>query len=246
MPRLLVSTDLGSFFKSVGFYIGTVLLGLIIHGFITLPLIYFVVTRKNPYKFMIGIFEVIMTALGTSSSLAAMPVTFRVLEQKMGIDKRIVRFCIPIGATINMDGAALYEAVSAIFVAQARHVELDAVKIIIIALTATLASIGTAGIPQGGLVTFIIVLNAVGLPAADVSLMFMVDWFCDRFCTCLNVLGDSYGCAIVAHLSKKDLEAVDEAEKARERHLESSSSKESGIELEPIEDAKQEEPKQEQ
>lgn len=108
-----------------------------------------------------------------------------------------------------MDGTALYEAVAAIFIAQYRDVEMDIVKIIIVTITATAASIGAAGIPQAGLVTMIIVLNAVGLPAEDAALIVVVDWMLDRFRTMLNVLGDAYGCAIVDHLSKDEIEELD-------------------------------------
>merc|ERR1712048_430159 len=122
-------------------------------------------------------------------------------------------FVLPIGATINMDGTALYEAVAAIFIAQVRNVELDAGNIVAISITATAASIGAAGIPQAGLVTMVMVLQTVGLPSEAVSLILTVDWLLDRFRTAINVLGDSIGAGIVFHLSEKDLDnmkAVDD------------------------------------
>lgn len=102
--------------------------------------------------------------------------TIRCLEEKEGVDSRVARFCLPIGATINMDGTALYEAVAAIFIAQVRNTPLDFGSLVAISVTATAASIGAAGIPQAGLVTMVMVLDTVGLPAEDVSLILAVDW----------------------------------------------------------------------
>ncbi|RXN38705.1 excitatory amino acid transporter 3 [Labeo rohita] len=109
-------------------------------------------------------------------SSATLPVTFRCAEENNRIDKRITRFVLPVGATINMDGTALYEAVASIFIAQLNNLDLDAGQIVTISITATVASIGAAGVPNAGLVTMVIVLTAVGLPASDVTLIVAVDW----------------------------------------------------------------------
>lgn len=109
-------------------------------------------------------------------SSATLPVTIRCLEDKLGVDKRVARFCLPIGSTINMDGTALYEAVAAIFIAQVRGISLDIGKIIAISITATAASIGAAGIPQAGMVTLVMVLDTVGLDSSDVTLILALDW----------------------------------------------------------------------
>ena len=150
-----------------------------------------------------------MTAWGTASSSATLPVTINCLEEKNGVDPRISRFVLPIGATINMDGTALYEAVAAIFIAQMEDMHPSIGQIFAIAITATFASIGAAGIPQAGLVTMVMVLDTVGLPSNLVSMIFSVDWLLDRFRTAINVLGDSIGAGIVDHLSKKDLKELD-------------------------------------
>ncbi|GFQ64786.1 hypothetical protein TNCT_85191 [Trichonephila clavata] len=192
----------------VGFYFVTVLVGILIHGFFVLPLLYLVMVRKNPYSFLIGMGQALATAFGTASSSATLPITINCLEENNGIDPRVSRFCLPIGATINMDGTALYEAVAAIFIAQVRGISLSIGSIIAISITATAASIGAAGIPQAGMVTMVMVLNVVGLPAEDVTLILVVDWILDRFRTTINVLGDAYGSAIVAHYSKNDLEEL--------------------------------------
>lgn len=154
--------------------------------------------------------QAIATAFGTSSSSATLPVTIQCLEQNNKVDSRVSRFVLPIGATINMDGTALYEAVAAIFIAQYRGQELTLTNIIAISITATAASIGAAGIPQAGLVTLVMVLSAVGLPADDVSLIIAVDWMLDRIRTVVNVLGDSFGAAIVEHFSRKELKSFPE------------------------------------
>ncbi|XP_038639516.1 excitatory amino acid transporter 2-like isoform X2 [Scyliorhinus canicula] len=201
--------DLEVVARQLGMYMVTVIVGLIIHGALILPSIYFVVTRKNPLTFCGGIFQAWITALGTASSAGTLPVTFRCLEENLHIDKRVTRFVLPIGATINMDGTALYEAVAAIFIAQMNGIALDPGQIITVSLTATLASIGAASIPSAGLVTMLLILTAVGLPTQDVSLLIAVDWLLDRMRTSVNVVGDSFGAGIVHHLSELELEAID-------------------------------------
>ncbi|XP_035482932.1 excitatory amino acid transporter 3 isoform X2 [Scophthalmus maximus] len=196
-------------FRKMGLYMVTVLSGLAIHAIICLPLIFFVIVRKNPYTFTLGMAQALVTALMISSSSATLPVTFRCAEENNRIDKRITRFVLPVGATINMDGTALYEAVAAIFIAQLNDYALDVGQIVTISITATVASIGAAGVPNAGLVTMVIVLTAVGLPASDVTLIVAVDWLLDRFRTMINVLGDAYGAGIVQKLSKRELERMD-------------------------------------
>lgn len=209
-------------FEQLSFYFITVMVGLVIHGFITLPAVYLVFVRKNPYKFIYGMLQALVTALGTSSSSATLPVTMRNLEENNGIDPRITGFVAPIGATINMDGTALYEAVAVIFIGQVEGFELDIGSIIVICLTATAAAIGAAGVPQAGLVTMVIVLTAVGFPNDRVGLILAIDWLLDRFRTSINVLGDAIGAGIVHHLSKGDLQRMDEEDRLK-AELESAS-----------------------
>ncbi|XP_034032735.1 excitatory amino acid transporter 2-like isoform X1 [Thalassophryne amazonica] len=207
--KIISIKDLEVVARQLGMYMVTVIVGLIIHGAIFLPSIYFVITRKNPFSFFLGIFQAWITALGTASSAGTLPVTFRCLEENLGIDKRVTRFVLPVGATINMDGTALYEAVAAIFIAQMNGVNLDPGQIVTVSLTATLASIGAASIPSAGLVTMLLILTAVGLPTQDISLLVAVDWLLDRFRTSVNVVGDSYGAGIVYHMSKAELDELD-------------------------------------
>uniref|UniRef100_A0A914YII7 Amino acid transporter n=1 Tax=Panagrolaimus superbus TaxID=310955 RepID=A0A914YII7_9BILA len=152
---------------------------------------------------MRGLLQAWVTALGTASSSATLPMTFRCLEENLGVDRRVTRFVLPVGATINMDGTALYEAVAAIFIAQMNGVNLSLGQVVTVSLTATLASIGAASVPSAGLVTMLLVLTAVGLPVNDVSLIVAVDWLLDRFRTSINVIGDAFGAGIVDHYCKE-------------------------------------------
>ncbi|XP_051498319.1 excitatory amino acid transporter 3 isoform X2 [Apus apus] len=205
----IIEVENWEIFRKLGLYMATVLIGLAIHSMVILPLIYLIIVRKNPFRFIMGMAQALLTALMISSSSATLPVTFRCAEEKNCIDKRITRFVLPVGATINMDGTALYEAVAAIFIAQLNDLELDLGQILTVSVTATAASIGAAGVPQAGLVTMVIVLSAVGLPAEDVTLIIAVDWLLDRFRTMVNVLGDAFGTGVVEKLSKKELEQMD-------------------------------------
>ncbi|XP_055770357.1 excitatory amino acid transporter 2-like [Salvelinus fontinalis] len=222
--KIISIDDLEMVARQLGMYMVTVIVGLVIHGAIFLPLIYLVIVKKNPYVFFMGIFQAWVTAIGTASSAGTLPVTFRCLEENLGIDKRVTRFVLPVGATINMDGTALYEAVAAIFIAQMNNIDLDYGQIVTVSLTATLASVGAASIPSAGLVTMLLILTAVGLPTQDISLLVAVDWLLDRFRTSVNVVGDSYGAGIVYHLSKDELDAFDAAQKVDEFELTKSQS----------------------
>ena len=203
--QIINMKDFGETFGKLGWYFFTVILGLFIHGFITLPLIMMLITRTIPFRFIMNMGNALTTAFGTASSSATLPVTMDSLEQKNGVDPRVSKFVLPIGATINMDGTALYEAIAAIFIAQVYQVPMTFGSIIAISITATCASIGAAGIPQAGLVTMVMVLDTIGLPSESVTLILAVDWLLDRFRTAINVLGDSIGAGIVFHLSKNEL-----------------------------------------
>ncbi|XP_028369607.2 excitatory amino acid transporter 5 isoform X1 [Phyllostomus discolor] len=202
--KILEMDDPTAVGKKLGFYAVTVVCGLVVHGLFILPLLYFFITKKNPIVFIRGVLQALLIALATSSSSATLPITFKCLLENNHIDRRIARFVLPVGATINMDGTALYEAVAAIFIAQVNNYELDFGQIITISITATAASIGAAGIPQAGLVTMVIVLTSVGLPTDDITLIIAVDWALDRFRTMINVLGDALAAGIMAHICRKD------------------------------------------
>ncbi|XP_006025856.1 excitatory amino acid transporter 5 isoform X2 [Alligator sinensis] len=202
--KILEMDDPTAIGKKLGFYAITVVCGLVVHGLFILPMMYFFITKKNPIVFIRGILQALLIALATSSSSATLPITFKCLLENNHVDRRIARFVLPVGATINMDGTALYEAVAAIFIAQVNNYELDFGQIITISITATAASIGAAGIPQAGLVTMVIVLTSVGLPTDDITLIIAVDWALDRFRTMINVLGDALAAGIMAHVCRKE------------------------------------------
>ena len=188
--------------KTQAWYMSTVLVGLAIHVFITLPTLLWVFTRRNPVQFFQQMSQALLTAFSTASSTATLPVTMECAEVQAGVSRRSTEFVLPLGATINMDGTALYEAAAAIFIAQAYALVdpsyvLTFDKQVIIAITATLAAIGAAGIPEAGLVTMLIVLNAVGLPLELIGLVLPIDWLLDRFRTATNAFGDAVGSAIV-------------------------------------------------
>lgn len=148
LPRIVAVEDAGQLFRSVGFFTLTIIIGLSIHGLMVLPGIYYLITRKNPYRFIMGMSEALLTAFGTASSTATLPASISCLEEKNKVNRNVVRFVVPIGATINMDGTALYEAVAAIFIAQSRDWDMDFARVLIVSITATAASVGAAGIPQ--------------------------------------------------------------------------------------------------
>ncbi len=188
---------LGEVFQQTGWYMMTVLSGLGIHALVTLPVIFWFFTRKNPYQFLWQMSRAVLTAFSTASSSATLPVTMECAEKEGGVSERSANFVLPLGATINMDGTALYEAAAAIFIAQVIGMDLSVMQQMTIALTATLAAVGAAGIPEAGLVTMLIVLNAVGLPVELLGLILSVDWLLDRFRTAVNTFGDACGAAII-------------------------------------------------
>jgi Na+/H+-dicarboxylate symporter len=186
----------------LGKYIGTVIGGLALHAVITLPLLYWIVRRQNPFRYLVHMAQALLTAFSTASSSATLPITLQ-CARNAGISDRTGGFVLPLGATINMDGTALYEAVAVIFIAQSLGVDLSIGQMVVVFFTATLAAIGAAGIPEAGLVMMAIVLTAVGLDPADAGLILAVDWFLDRFRTAVNVAGDAIGAGIVDHLESK-------------------------------------------
>ncbi len=184
-------------FKKIGFYAITVIAGLLIHALVILPLILKFFAKRNIISYAKGMSTALLTALSTASSSATLPVTIKCAEDNNQISPKAAGFVLPLGATINMDGTALYEAVAAIFIAQLYGIDLSMGHLFVIFLTATLAAIGAAGIPEAGLVTMVIVLEAVGLPIEGISMILMIDWFLDRCRTTINVWGDSIGAAFI-------------------------------------------------
>ena len=181
----------------LAWYMVAVLVGLIIHAFVTLPLILKYFGKKKPLQYALNMGPALATAFSTASSSATLPLTMELVEKENKVDRRAASFVLPLGATINMDGTAMYEAVAALFIAQVYGVDLGIGQQIVIFLTATLASIGAAAIPHAGTVMMVIVLSAVGLPLEGIGLIWAVDWFLDRCRTTVNVWGDSVGAGVI-------------------------------------------------
>ncbi len=191
--------------RPLAVYMVTVILGLGIHACITLPVLLMVFGKYRPLKLIRNMFSAVATAFSTASSVAALPITMDCLEKKAGVSNKVTSFVIPLGATINMDGTALYEAVAAMFIAQAYGIDLTIWQQAVIMLTATLASIGAAAIPGAGLVTMVIVLKAVNLPLEGIGMLLAVDRLLDMCRTSVNLWGDACGAVIVARLESEQL-----------------------------------------
>jgi len=180
-------------------YVLAVMSGLLTHALV-LCLLLGVVARRSIGGYLQHLATPLMTAFSTASSSATLPLTLEGVEAA-GVDARARRFVLPLGATINMDGTALYEAVAVLFIAQAYGIDLGFGQQMLVLLTATMAAIGAAGIPEAGLVTMVIVLEAVGLPLDGIGLILAIDWFLDRCRTTVNVFGDTVGAAVVDRLT---------------------------------------------
>jgi len=184
-------------FKSVGLYFTTVILSLAFHFFITLNLLLFIIGKTNPFFYIKKLSPALASAFATSSSNATLPITIKQTEAA-GISKKISGFVLPLGATINMDGTALYECVAVLFIAEVYGFELALSQQIFLVLLSLLVSIGAAGIPMAGLVMLNIILSALGLPLEGIAIILTVDRFLDMARTTVNVYSDACGCAIIA------------------------------------------------
>jgi len=189
---------------SLGAYAATVIIALLIHGLVVLPLLLHFIGKQSVPKYAGNLSAALLTAFSTSSSSATLPITMEAVIDEHGVSSRTARFVLPLGATVNMNGTAMYEAVAGMFIAQSYGIELSFAQMIIVVLTATLAGVGAAGIPEAGLVTMVIVLKAVGLPLEGVALILVIDWFLDRCRTTVNVWGDAVGAAVIDELEKKN------------------------------------------
>ena len=189
-------------FVTFGKYMITVICALGFHAFVTLPLLLWFVARRSPLEFVRAMTPALLTAFSTASSNATLPLTMENVEHRGGVPNRVSSFVLPLGATVNMDGTALYEAVAVLFIAQVYGHDLTIAQQIVVAFTALLASVGAAGIPHAGLVMMVVVLEAVGLPTSAVALILAVDRVLDMCRTTVNVWSDSTAAAVVARYSE--------------------------------------------
>jgi Na+/H+-dicarboxylate symporter len=199
LAKLLATQNLAilsSLLKFIAVVLGTTLL----HGIVVLPLLLYVFTGVSPLRFFRGGREALLTAFATSSSSATLPVTLRCVEQQLHVKPGIAGFVIPLGATVNMDGTALYEASAALFVANLAGIELEFTQQLIVFFTTMIAAIGAPGIPSAGMVTMIMVLQSVGLPTEAIAILLPIDRVLDTVRTMVNVEGDMIGSLVVQSL----------------------------------------------
>ena len=198
------SANILSVFGRLGLYSLSVILGLLFHALVTLPLIVKFIGKAGPVKHYRNMSTALLTAFSTASSNATLPLTMEAVEMNDGVSNKITSFVLPLGATINMDGTALYECVAAMFIAQAYGIEMGFMSQVVVVITALLASIGAAGIPMAGLVMISIILTAVGLPLEGLGLILAVDRILDMLRTSVNVLSDTC-CAVVIAKSEGEV-----------------------------------------
>jgi Na+/H+-dicarboxylate symporter len=204
MANIVAKAGFGAF-KSLGVYFVVVLLGLFIHACINLPLILRFIAGIKPFQHYKGMPTALLTAFSTCSSIVTLPLTIQAVTDHSQVSRKVASFTLPIGATVNMDGTALYECVATIFIAQVYGIELSFGAQMIVVVTALLASIGAASVPMSGLVMMSIILKAVGLPLEGVAIILAVDRILDMFRTTVNVLSDSVGAVVVARLEGETL-----------------------------------------
>lgn len=190
MASLMIEIPNFSVLKGILIYGFTVTIGLFIHTFIFYPFLVFILTKKNPMPVFKKMIPFQLLAFSTSSSAATLPLTLERTVEHIGVDEDIASFVLPLGATVNMDGTSLYQAVAAVFIAQALNIPLSFESHLMILFTATLASIGAAAVPSAGLLMLIIVLGQVGIPEAGLALIFALDRLLDMLRTTTNVTGD--------------------------------------------------------
>ncbi|XP_052869828.1 excitatory amino acid transporter isoform X1 [Anopheles cruzii] len=207
--KILSVNDIAFVMTQLAWFIFTIALGVFLYQWIILQAIYFVFLRKNPFKFYLGLIQPILTGFATASTAAALPLTFRCMNERLKIDSRITRFVLPIGCNINMDGTALFISVASIFVAQMSNMALNVGQVVTVILTSTAASMSSASIPSAALVLLLIALSAIDAPINNATILFAVDWFVDRIRTTNNLLGDCYAAAIVEYLSRHELQRSD-------------------------------------
>ncbi len=196
--QVQLGNDISEVISRLGLYFITVLSGLLFHGLVTLPLSVRLLGRANPLKHFRNMATPLLTAFSTSSSNATLPLTMEAVEIEDGVSNKIASFTLPLGATINMNGTALYECVAVIFISQAYGIDLTFGQQMVVIFTALLAAIGAAGIPMAGLVMMAVVLKAVGLPLEGIGLILAVDRILDMFRTTINVYGDTCAAVIIA------------------------------------------------
>lgn len=196
--------NLSSMAGELFMYSITVISALLIYGFVLLPLVYYLITKKSPIKFLFSLLEALIASFATSSSSATMPLLLNCLVD-LELNPVIVRAFGPLGSVFNMNGTAIYEAIGAIFIAKTLGVQLPLTSLLLVGLSSSVASLSTTGIPSSGMMTMVIVLNAINLPVLQLSLIYIVDFIIDRFRTVINVWSGAIVCGLIDHICPEHL-----------------------------------------
>ncbi|XP_028403773.1 excitatory amino acid transporter 1-like [Dendronephthya gigantea] len=210
--ELAAMKDMKENVSSLGLYISMVVIISLIHALVVLPVIYFVLLRRNPFVLLKDVGKALLTALGTASSSATIPLTLDCLEKNHKLNPRVTQFVLPIGTTVNADGTAIYIAVAAIYIVKIYHGDsYNFGSSVLICIAATLASVAAAPIAGSiPIVTRTIVLQVIGITSADIALILAVDWLMDRLTTPINVWATCIACAVVEHISRDELQITDD------------------------------------
>lgn len=196
--QVQLGNDVNDLIQRLGIYVIIVIAGILFHGLVTLSLILRFVGKVNPLKHLKNMATPLVTAFSTSSTNATLPVTMKAVEENNGVSKKVIGFTIPLGATVNMNGTALYECVAVLFIAQVYGIQLTLVQQVLVVFTSLLAAIGSAGIPMAGIVMMVVILKTVGLPVEGIGLILPVDRLLDMFRTSLNTYGDTCAAVVIA------------------------------------------------
>ncbi|XP_041365075.1 excitatory amino acid transporter-like [Gigantopelta aegis] len=195
---LLEAGHMQGAFRSLGMFSVSVFTGLAVHQLLVVPLLFFVLTRTNPYTFLLTLGRPVMVTFAAASSAIAIPETLNILENKNNVDRRISRFVVPFAATINRDGSALYIATACIFIAQLSDVQLDGGKVVLICVLTTVISVAIPSVPSAGVVAVLINLTALNIPADSIGLLFALEWIIDRVRSSVNMIGHAF-CTMITY-----------------------------------------------
>ncbi|XP_062568574.1 excitatory amino acid transporter 1-like [Saccostrea cucullata] len=204
------SQNLEEDMRKLGVYFGTVMTGLLFCGFIIQPITYFIVCRKNPFRFWFSILEPTMIVFATSSTAIAIPESFECLEKGNSLDKRVTRFVVPLSAALGRCGSSMYITVSCLFVAQLVNVEVDFAKVVIVCILTTFSTLAVPSVTGASLITVIILLTALNIPAEAASLLFALEWFLDRFRSVVNYYIQTLGVVVTYEKCKTSLPSLEE------------------------------------
>ncbi|KAL1462888.1 hypothetical protein WDU94_014692 [Cyamophila willieti] len=208
--KLISIEDMTVTMRQLSKFVATSIGGFIIYHAIVIQLIYFLFTRKNPYKYYVNFFPAILTAFATSSKSAALPITFQIMDDKVKMSQQVTRFVLPIGNSIHMTGLAQFIPICVIFIAQMHGMDVTLGLTMNIWIASIFMSMSVAGVPSAGILMVMMLCVAVGVPTEDVSLLFAVDWLVDRVRTTVNLMGDCYAVAVVDHLSRHELQNTED------------------------------------